>query len=220
VKQRRVLLGLLLLSGAFLFARGVRARSAAPAPPAPAAGANLARATFAGGCFWCMEAPFDKLEGVVSTTSGYTGGDVPRPSYEQVSMGRTGHVEAVQVVYDPAKIGYDKLLYVFWRNVDPFDAYGQFCDKGSQYRPAIFFHDAEQRRQAEESLRAMQERFKDKKDKVVVQVVSASEFYPAEEYHQDYYQKNPARYRFYRFNCGRDGRLKQVWGDEAGAKEH
>jgi peptide-methionine (S)-S-oxide reductase len=220
VKQRRVVLGLLVLLGAALFVSGVGARTAPPAPPAPAPGANLARATFAGGCFWCMEPPFDKLEGVVSTTSGYTGGDVPRPSYEQVSMGRTGHVEAVQILYDPAKVSYEKLLYVFWRNVDPFDGYGQFCDKGSQYRPAIFFHDAEQRRLAEESLRAMQERFKDKKDKVAVQVVTATEFYPAEDYHQDYYQKNPARYRFYRFNCGRDGRLKQVWGDEAGSKEH
>jgi peptide-methionine (S)-S-oxide reductase len=219
VKQRRIVLSVLLLIGAALLVQGVRARTApAPAPGAPAAsGAPHARATFAGGCFWCMEPPFDKLDGVVSTTSGYIGGQVKRPSYEQVSEGRTGHVEAVQIAYDPARIGYDKLLHVFWRNVDPFDAYGQFCDKGSQYRPAIFFHDEEQKRQAEESLRAVQARFK---EKVVVQIVSATEFYPAEDYHQDYYQKNPARYRFYRFGCGRDGRLKQVWGDEAGSKDH
>jgi peptide-methionine (S)-S-oxide reductase len=178
---------------------------------------KLARATFAGGCFWCMEGPFDKLDGVVKTTSGYTGGNVPRPSYEAVSAGRTGHAEAVEILYDPAKVGYEKLLYVFWRNVDPFDPDGQFCDRGSQYRPAIFVHDEEQRRLAEASRDALQPRFK---DPIKVAIVPAAEFYPAEAYHQDYYQTNPAKYRFYRFGCGRDGRLKQVWDKEAGGGAH
>jgi peptide-methionine (S)-S-oxide reductase len=192
---------------------GPRPETARAAPPA----ANRARATFAGGCFWCMEPPFDKLDGVISTTSGYIGGNVPRPTYEAVSAGRTGHTEAVQVVYDPARIGYDKLLYVFWRNVDPMDGQGQFCDRGSQYRPAIFFHDDEQRRLAEASLSELKGRFK---DPIAVQIVSAPEFYAAEDYHQDYYQKNPARYRFYHFGCSRDSRLKQIWGKEAGAAGH
>jgi peptide-methionine (S)-S-oxide reductase len=213
VNQRRTVTAVLLAAAAaaFLFQGGPLPRAAQTAA-APKADARLARATFAGGCFWCMEPPFDKLDGVVSTTSGYTGGQVPRPSYEDVSMGRTGHTEAVQVVYDPTRVSYEKLLEVFWRNVDPFDGRGQFCDKGSQYRPAIFVHDAEQQRLAEESLRAVQARFADKKEKVVVPVVAAVEFYAAEDYHQDYYQKNPARYRLYRFGCGRDGRLEQVWG--------
>jgi peptide-methionine (S)-S-oxide reductase len=178
---------------------------------------KLMRATFAGGCFWCMEGPFDKLDGVKSTTSGYTGGQVPKPSYEAVSAGGTGHAESVQVVYDPAKVSYEKLLYVYWRNVDPFDARGQFCDHGNQYRPAIFYHDEEQKRLAEASRDELQARFK---DPIQVQIVPASTFYPAEEYHQDYYVRNPARYNFYRFGCGRDARLKQVWGKEAGAGEH
>jgi peptide-methionine (S)-S-oxide reductase len=217
LKHRRVFLAALLAAAAAIAFRGAAPGLAQNAPPSQA---PLARATFAGGCFWCMEPPFDKLDGVVSTTSGYTGGQVPRPSYEEVSAGRTGHTEAVQVVYDPSRVSYDKLLHVYWRNVDPFDARGQFCDKGSQYRPAIFVHDEGQRRQAEESLRAVQQRFPDKKDKIAVPIAPAAEFYPAEDYHQDYYRKNPARYRFYRFGCGRDGRLKQVWGDEAGAGEH
>jgi peptide-methionine (S)-S-oxide reductase len=192
---------------------------AAPPPERPEAkpAASAARATFAGGCFWCMEQPFDTLDGVISTTSGYIGGNVKNPSYEAVSAGRTGHTEAVQVVYDPARVGYDRLLHVFWRNVDPFDGSGQFCDKGSQYRPGIFFHDEEQRRLAEASLREVQARFK---DKIAVEITPAAEFYAAEDYHQDYYQKNPARYRFYRFGCRRDGRLEQVWGKEAGAGKH
>jgi peptide-methionine (S)-S-oxide reductase len=192
---------------------------AAPGPAAreAKASASLARATFAGGCFWCMEQPFDTLDGVVSTTSGYIGGSVKNPSYEAVSSGRTGHTEAVQVVYDPARIDYLRLLHVFWRNVDPLDGRGQFCDQGSQYRPGIFFHDEEQKRLAEASRDEVQARFQ---HKVVVEITPAPEFYPAEEYHQDYYQKNPARYRLYRFGCGRDGRLKQVWGKEAGAGAH
>jgi peptide-methionine (S)-S-oxide reductase len=197
-------------------AGGLGRAATRPAPEKPAAAA-VARATFAGGCFWCMEGPFDKLDGVVSTTSGYTGGSVKNPSYEAVSLGRTGHTEAVQVVYDPARVSYDRLLHVFWRNVDPFDPGGQFCDRGSQYRAGIFFHDEEQRRRAEASLSEVQAR---SKDRVAVEITPAAEFYPAEDYHQDYYQKNPARYTFYRFGCGRDRRLKQVWGDEAGGGKH
>jgi peptide-methionine (S)-S-oxide reductase len=215
VRKGRALLACVLVGGAAAALSGAAVRGTAQdaAPPRAA----LAQATFAGGCFWCMEQPFDKLEGVVSTTSGYTAGTVAKPTYEAVSSGRTGHTEAVQIVYDPAKVSYDRLLYVFWRNVDPFDARGQFCDKGSQYRPGIYFHDDEQRRLAEASLRELQGRFK---DPIAVEIAPATAFYAAEDYHQDYYQKNPARYRFYRFGCGRDGRLKQVWGKEAGAGDH
>lgn len=179
--------------------------------------AKLAMATFAGGCFWCMEPPFDKLPGVVSTTSGYIGGSKANPTYEEVSEGGTGHAEAVQVVYDPSKVSYTKLLEVFWRNVDPLTPNAQFCDKGTQYRSAIFFHDAEQQRLAEESKRQLEAsgRFK---QPIVTQLVSASAFYAAEEYHQDYYQKNPIRYRYYRHGCGRDARLKEVWGEDAPKK--
>jgi peptide-methionine (S)-S-oxide reductase len=179
--------------------------------------AKLATATFAGGCFWCMEPPFDKLPGVVSTTSGYIGGSKANPTYEEVSEGGTGHAEAVQVIYDPSKVSYTKLLEVFWRNVDPLTPNAQFCDSGSQYRSAIFFHDAEQQKLAEESRRQLEAsgRFK---QPIVTQLVSASAFYAAEEYHQDYYQKNPIRYRYYRNGCGRDARLKEVWGEDAPKK--
>lgn len=171
----------------------------------------LAKATFAGGCFWCMVHPFDELPGVVRVTSGYTGGAVARPSYEQVSAGVTGHREAVEILYDPAKISYAKLLDVFWHNVDPTNGAGQFCDEGAQYRSGIFVHDAEQRRLAEATKAALQKRMK-----VYTDIIVAGPFWPAEEYHQDYYKKNPVRYRFYRLNCGRDHRLEQVWGDQAG----
>ena len=171
---------------------------------------KLAKATFAGGCFWCMEPPFDKLEGVVSTTSGYTGGSKKNPTYEEVSSGGTGHAEAVQVVWDPSKITYTKLLDVFWRNVDPLTANAQFCDHGEQYRTAIFFHDPEQKRQAEAARAEVQKRFVDRR--VVTEIVAASTFYPAEEYHQDYYEKNPIRYKVYRTSCGRDARLEDLWG--------
>ena len=175
-----------------------------------AAGAQeLAKATFAGGCFWCMEPPFDKLPGVVSTTSGYTGGHTANPTYEQVSSGRTGHTEAVEVVYDPRTVTYAQLLDVFWRNIDPLTANAQFCDSGSQYRAGIFVHDDTQRRLAEESKRAVAQRL----DKLVVtEIVAASKFWPAEEYHQDYYKKNPVRYQLYRAGCGRDQRLEAIWG--------
>jgi peptide-methionine (S)-S-oxide reductase len=178
-----------------------------------------ARATFAGGCFWCMEPPFDKLDGVVSTTSGYTGGRTADPTYEQVSAGRTGHAEVVEVLYDPRKVTYSQLLDVFWRNIDPLTANAQFCDVGSQYRAAIFVHDETQRRLAEESKTAVARRLQ---KPVVTEVVTASKFWPAEDYHQDYYKKNPIRYNLYRAGCGRDQRLEAIWGpaskDRAGAR--
>lgn len=172
----------------------------------------LQKATFAGGCFWCMEPPFDKLAGVVSTTSGYTGGRVKDPTYQQVSAGGTGHTEAVEVLYDPSKVDYEKLLDVFWRNVDPTTSAGQFCDQGSQYRPAIFFHTAEQKRMAEASKTAL-EHSKKIPGPIQVEITPVSAFYNAEDYHQDFYQKNPVRYKFYRYNCGRDQRLKDLWGE-------
>jgi peptide-methionine (S)-S-oxide reductase len=172
-------------------------------------------ATFAGGCFWCMEPPYDKLPGVVSTTSGYTGGSKTNPTYEEVSSGRTGHAEAVQVVYDPKKVTYEQLLDVFWHNVDPTVKDRQFCDSGSQYRTAIFYHDAAQRQAAEASKAALA-KSKPFSEPVVTEIVMAGTFYPAEDYHQDYYKKNPVRYQIYRSGCGRDARLKQLWGDKAG----
>jgi peptide methionine sulfoxide reductase msrA/msrB len=178
---------------------------------------TLAKATFAGGCFWCMEHPFDELPGVVSVTSGYTGGQTKNPTYEQVSSGTTGHAESVQVVYDPAKIGYDKLLDVFWHNVDPLTPNAQFCDHGNQYRSAIFYATEEQHKLAEASKKQLEQSHRFKQP-IVTQIVAATAFYPAEEYHQHYYRKNPVRYRFYRWNCGRDQRLKEVWGQDAAAE--
>jgi peptide-methionine (S)-S-oxide reductase len=169
-------------------------------------------ATFAGGCFWCMEGPFDKLPGVVSVTSGYTGGPVRNPTYGQVSSGGTGHRESVEIIFDPTKITYAKLLDVFWHNVDPLDNSGQFCDKGPQYRSAIYYHDATQQKLAEESKAAVEKQL----GRVWTDILPASNFWRAEEYHQHYYKKNPVRYHFYRFNCGRDQRLKAVWGSAAG----
>jgi len=168
-------------------------------------------ATFAGGCFWCMEGPFDELEGVVSTTSGYTGGETDNPTYEQVSAGGTGHTEAVQVVYDPQAISYRELLDVYWRNTDPTTPDAQFCDHGDQYRPAIFYADDEQRQVAEASKKDI-ERTKTFSASIVTEITPATTFYPAEEYHQDFYTKNPIRYKIYRWNCGRDARLKELWG--------
>jgi len=181
----------------------------------PADSPTLAKATFAGGCFWCMEPPYDKLDGVVSTISGYTGGHQKDPTYRQVSAGVTGHAEAVEITYDPRKISYEKLLDVFWHNVDPTDAGGQFCDRGNQYRTAIFYHDDEQKRLAEASKTAL-EKSKPFEQPIVTKIVVADTFYPAEDYHQDYYIKNPIRYKFYRFSCGRDRRLEELWGKQAG----
>jgi peptide-methionine (S)-S-oxide reductase len=170
-----------------------------------------ATATFAGGCFWCMEQPFDDLDGVISTTSGYTGGNLKNPTYEQVSAGGTGHAEAVQIVYDPARISYATLLDVFWRNIDPLARDRQFCDVGNQYRSAVFYHNADQKKSAETSLLSLE---KTRGWKIATEIVPAGPFYLAEEYHQDYYRKNPLRYKFYRGSCGRDKRLKELWGEK------
>jgi peptide-methionine (S)-S-oxide reductase len=168
-------------------------------------------ATFAGGCFWCMEPPYDKLAGVISTTSGYMGGKTKNPTYEQVVSGTTGHAEVVQVEYDPEKVSYATLLEVFWRNIDPTQRDGQFCDHGSQYRTGIFYHDEEQRKLALAS-KAQLEKTKPFKAAIVTEITAAPEFYRAEEYHQDFYKKNPSRYKFYRAGCGRDARLSALWG--------
>ena len=170
-------------------------------------------AVFAGGCFWCLEKPFDELQGVIGTESGYTGGVVANPTYEQVSSGSTGHLEAVRVTYDPGKVSFEKLLSVFWRNIDPTDAGGQFCDRGPQYRSAVFFADAGEQ---DEAVRQKARLEKEKGMRVVTEILPRAEFFVAEEYHQDYYEKNPLRYHFYRQGCGRDQRLRQIWG--AGAK--
>ncbi len=175
--------------------------------PLPAAG-GLAVATFASGCFWCTESDFDKVPGVVSTTSGYTGGRVKKPSYEQVSAGGTGHVEAVEVRFDPSKVTYEQLLDTYWHNVDPFVSRGQFCDFGEQYRPVIFVHGAAQRTAADASKKRMQARFP---QPVVVAIEDAAVFYPAEEYHQDFHAKSAVRYNYYRWGCGRDARLAEIW---------
>ena len=202
----RAILALLVLS----------ATLAAPAvAQSPAEKPKQAVATFAGGCFWCTEADFDKVKGVISTTSGYTGGQVANPTYRQVSAGGTGHAEAVKVVYDPSQVTYEKLLQVFWHSIDPLAKDRQFCDSGDQYRSAIFVHGAEQRRAAEASKKAIEAsgRFK---QPVQTQIVDAGAFYDAEDYHQDYYLKNPTKYKFYRWNCGRDQRLQELWGAERG----
>ena len=170
---------------------------------------NLATAIFAGGCFWCMEKPFDEIPGVVATTSGYTGGILANPTYEQVGRGGTGHFEAVKITYDPAKVSYQKLLDTYWLQVDPFDAFGQFCDKGETYLPAIFYANDTEKKAAEATREVLFARFK---KPIVVQILPSKTFYDAEGYHQDYYQKNPLRYAYYRNGCGRDARLRAVWG--------
>jgi peptide-methionine (S)-S-oxide reductase len=179
----------------------------------PQAGAKpaTARATFAGGCFWCMEEAFETVPGVIAAVSGYMGGHVKNPTYEQVSSGGSGHAEVVQVEYDPAKVSYARLLEVFWRNIDPTQKNAQFCDHGSQYRSGIFYNDEEQKRLAEASRAALQ-KSKPFKGEIVTEITKSSQFYPAEGYHQDYYLKNPARYKFYKSGCGREARLKQLWG--------
>ncbi|QFT56179.1 peptide-methionine (S)-S-oxide reductase MsrA [Microbulbifer sp. THAF38] len=170
---------------------------------------NIRTAIFAGGCFWCMEPPYDKVNGVLETTSGYSGGHVKNPSYDQVSAGGTGHAEVVQVKYDADKVSYSELLNIFWHNVDPFDAGGQFCDRGDQYRAEIFYGNEEEKKLAEESKKKVESELG---KKVVTQIKPAATFYPAEAYHQNYYQRNPLRYKYYRFRCGRDQRLEEVWG--------
>lgn len=181
----------------------------------PAIAANLEIAVFAGGCFWCMEEAFEGVEGVVSVTSGYIGGAQANPTYEEVSSGSTGHAEAVEIRFDPARTSYPSLLEVFWRNIDPTTPDRQFCDRGTQYRSAIFTRTAIQQRQAEESKRAV-EQTKPFREPIVTQIVPASTFYPAEDYHQDFYKRNPIRYKFYKYNCGRVQRLEEVWGPSRG----
>jgi len=176
-----------------------------------AADAAIGKAYFAGGCFWCMEEAFEKVEGVLSATSGYMGGAVANPSYEEVSAGRTGHAESVEVVYDPTKVSYQRLLDAYWRNVDPITPNAQFCDHGSQYRSAIFFQTDEEKRVSDSSKQAI-EQSKRFTEPIVTQIVMATQFYPAEEYHQDFYKKNPVRYKFYKYSCGRAKRLEALWG--------
>ncbi|MYE12695.1 MAG: peptide-methionine (S)-S-oxide reductase MsrA [Gammaproteobacteria bacterium] len=174
--------------------------------------AEEAAAVFAGGCFWCMEPPYDQLPGVLDTTSGYSGGHTRTPTYQQVTAGGTGHYEVVRVTYDPDRISYDELLAVFWRNIDPFDDRGQFCDRGSSYRAAVFFGSEAERELAEAAKADIETRFG---RTVVTGILPAAPFYAAEGYHQNYYTENPLRYRYYRYRCGRDERLRQVWGDAA-----
>jgi len=176
------------------------------------ADATPGKAYFAGGCFWCMEEAFEKVEGVLSATSGYMGGKVANPSYEEVSAGRTGHAESVEVIYDPSKVSYQKLLDAFWHNVDPVTPNAQFCDHGSQYRSVIFFQTDEEKRASDTSKQAI-EQSKRFTEPIVTQIVPASQFYPAEEYHQNFYKKNPIRYKFYKYNCGRAQRLEALWGN-------
>lgn len=177
----------------------------------PATKAKTATAVFAGGCFWCMEPPYDKLPGVVATTSGYSGGQKENPTYEQVSAGDTGHIEVIQVTFDPKQVSYEKLLEAFWRNVDPLDKGGQFCDRGNTYTTAIFYQDEEQKKIVEQSKAAIEKKLG---KTVVTAIRPAATFYAAEDYHQDYYLKNPLRYKYYRYSCGRDQRLEQLWGKQ------
>ncbi len=187
------------------------APSAAPDTTLPAGVADTA--TFAGGCFWCMEPPYDEVEGVASTTSGFAGGELEDPAYREVASGMTNHTEVVQVVYDSTKVEYERLLRIYWHNVDPFDGEGQFCDRGPQYRPAIFVHDARQQRRAEETKKTVASQFS---ESIAVEIQPLDAFYAAEDDHQNYYRKNPQDYKRYRKGCGRDERLREVWGDAAG----
>jgi peptide-methionine (S)-S-oxide reductase len=208
MKTRRLLLPLIWAAA---LAFGAVSLAPAQAQPKPGAKPVTAKASFAGGCFWCMEEVYDKVPGVTATVSGYMGGRVKNPTYEQVSTARTGHAEVVQVEYDPARVSYAKLVEVFWRNIDPTQKDAQFCDYGSQYRSGIFFHDEEQKRVAEASRTALQ-KSKPFKGEIVTEITKAAEFYAAEGYHQGYYLNNPARYKFYKTGCGREARLQQLWG--------
>jgi peptide-methionine (S)-S-oxide reductase len=202
---RKVLLGLIVCLFAFVPVIDPKAGGGQTSDP------RYEKATFAGGCFWCMEPPFDELPGVISTISGYTGGRTKNPTYEEVSSGGTGHAEAVEVVYDPSKITYAQLLDVFWKNIDPITPNRQFCDVGTQYRSALYYHNDEQKQLAEASKKALENsgRFQ---QPIVTEIAAISPFYRAEEYHQDYYQKNPIRFKFYKYRCGRDQRLEELWG--------
>ena len=206
VKEMYILAALVMIGGVIM----IGLAASAPATKNQAGNGRYGKATFAGGCFWCMEPPFDKLTGVISTTVGYTGGHKENPTYEEVSAGTTGHAETIQIAFDPQKISYEDLLDVFWHNIDPTVKDQQFCDHGNQYRSAVFYHDETQRRLAEQSKKALIEsgRFRE----VFTEITEASTFYVAEDYHQDYYKNSPIRYKFYRYGCGRDKRLKELWG--------
>lgn len=210
--MKRMLIGLLAVSVSVAVYSAVQlidlSDGGSTTPPA----GDHETAIFAGGCFWCMEPPFDALDGVLSTTSGYTGGHAPNPTYEQVSAGWTGHAESLEVRFDPAKVSYEKLLDVFWHNIDPVAKNRQFCDSGTQYRSAVFYTNDDQRRAALASKEKLEQSGMFSMP-IATEIVPASTFYPAEEYHQDYYLKNPIRYKFYRYGCGRDRRLEEIWGD-------
>jgi peptide-methionine (S)-S-oxide reductase len=210
-KKTRTALGIILLILAIFAACGQSRAQNTSIVSNERAAPVIGVATFAGGCFWCTESDFDKIPGVISTTSGYIGGTVINPTYEQVSAGKTGHVEAVQVRFDPAKTNFAKLLAAYWQTIDPLTPNRQFCDSGTQYRSVIFYHNADQQKQAETSKAALVSsgRFT---QPIVTELLPATAFYPAEEYHQDFHTKNPVRYKYYRFSCGRDARLKEVWG--------
>jgi peptide-methionine (S)-S-oxide reductase len=203
IRMPRLLLSLIFAAA---FAGAAGAQTAAPKP-------ERAVATFAGGCFWCVESDFDHVPGVLSTISGYTGGHVANPTYHQVSAGGTGHAESVEITYDPSKVSYQQLLTYFWHHIDPTVKDRQFCDVGNQYRTAIFVHNEEQRKLAEASKKKVEAELK---VPIYTQIVNAGPFYKAEQYHQDYYKKNPVQYKFYRWNCGRDQRIKQIWGAHKG----
>ncbi len=204
-----------VLLGSFALLAGAQGKAPAKSVVAAAQPVTTAKAIFAGGCFWCMEPPYDAIDGVVSTISGYIGGKQKDPTYKEVSAGITGHTEAVEIVYDPKKVSYERLLEVFWRNIDPTVRDQQFCDVGSQYRSGIFYVNEAQKAAADASKAAL-DKNKPFSGKIVTEITPATTFYPAEDYHQDYYLKNPIRYKYYRNGCGRDQRLKQLWGDQAG----
>jgi peptide-methionine (S)-S-oxide reductase len=213
ISRKLIWLGVVIVAIAISVASMLRSPAVARAADTSAPG--LEKATFAGGCFWCMQPAFDHIPGVVGTTVGYTGGDKQHPTYEEVSDGGTGHAESIEVTFDPKKVTYQQLLNVFWHNIDPTSKDREFCDVGHQYRTAIFFHGAEQEREAKASEKEIEET-KPFKDPIVTEIVAASTFWPAEDYHQDYYLKNPVHYKFYRYNCGRDERLRELWGAASG----
>ncbi len=203
------------LTAILMTSAAVSCSRAAPSAPPRDKGGQRAEAVFAGGCFWCTESDFDKVPGVISTVSGYTGGKLLNPTYKQVSGGDTGHIESLRIVYNPARVSYAALVEHLYRTIDPVDAGGQFCDRGYQYRSAIFVANAQERRVAE-TLKAKLEKVKKAPGKIATLILPRSTFYPAENYHQDYYKKNPIKYRFYRLNCGRDARVKKAWGSSGG----
>lgn len=205
-----LLVGAIVAGAVFAQSKSDKAGTATGSAPSSA----TATATFAGGCFWCTEADFDKVPGVISTTSGYIGGKTANPTYDMVSAGNSGHAEAVKVVFDPSKVSYSKLVEYYWRTIDPTTVDRQFCDSGNPYRTAIFVQDDQQRAIAEASKKALADN-KPFREPIVTEIATAGTFYPAEEYHQDYYKKNPIRYKYYRTSCGRDARLKQLWGEQA-----